>query len=642
MRSRRLWQGVAAIAGAMLLVAGTLTALDYAENHAPMRVYRSDLPNATDTGEVALLQRLSHGGTADVADLAAAMRFVQGGNDCSDFRLITLLRALYAHEGQFTPRARRALRDLFAHVRYWMDEPGMNAMVYWSENHQILFAASEFLAGQHYPRERFVDGRTGAEHRAAARARILFWLEQRWRFGFSEWNSHYYAEDIAPLSNLIDFAQDDEVTAKARIVLDLLLLDIATGTVRGEFIATSGRLYENNEKTGDEGIRRVLRHAFLGENRPDDARGIEINFLLSGYRTPAVLAAIARDPEPMISRTSFGRDLDELPADPSLATPERHIMALWGMEAFSNPRAIDSTLAFVRAHGLFANPYFGPLKAVNYRVLAATGMLPVLSRALDLPVNGLVLSRANVITYRTADFAMSTTQNYAPGTFGNQQHVFHVTLDQGVTLFHTHPAVLPHDPPPFGNSPGYWIGNGRLPLSCQEGAVNISLYDVPETPGFGRKYALAFTHLYAPLRRFDRVVLERNRLFLRHGNALLAVSASNPLERAGDSEIIQRGHRTVWVTEASSLRNETFEAFVSRVRKAATFTGDGVDYRMGRQVFSGAFGTGCRINGAALDTAYPRYESRYARIPREPTAVGIDFAGHTLALDFARQRRIEH
>ena len=66
-------------------------------------------------------------------------------------------------------RARQAILNF----KYWMDEPGHDSMCYWSENHQILFAACEYLAGQLYPNEIFSnDGRKGKEKQERARIRI--------------------------------------------------------------------------------------------------------------------------------------------------------------------------------------------------------------------------------------------------------------------------------------------------------------------------------------------------------------------------------------------------------------------------------------------------------------------------------------
>lgn len=632
----------ACMAAAFALGVGLTAAVTVADMRAnrAIVVRHSYTPNATDTGETRALIRAARGERVEAADLAAALAFVDQRNDCADFRLATLLRLLLAHDAAMTPDARAALMRTLRGFRYWMDQPGQDGMVFWSENHQILFASAEYLAGQRLPNDTFSDGRTGGAHRDAARARILFWLEQRWRFGFSEWNSHYYTEDIAALANLIDFAGDEDVRRKAAIVLDLLVYDLASQSFHGEFIATSGRLYENNKKTGDVAIRRVLAHAFGQGARLSDATGLEANFLASSYRTPAVLRAIAGDESDAVIRASYGRDLSELARDGRLRTPDERIMALWGMQAFTNPEAITHSLRAIRAYGLLSNAYFAPFARLNYRAISATGALPLLSRTLDLPTNGVALTRADTYTYRTADFAMSTAQAYRPGAWGNQDHIFGVTFGQGVTLFHTHPAVRPGDPPPNGNAPGYWAGTDTLPLSCQDGAVNLSLYRLRERPGFGRAYALDFTHLYAPRARFDRVEEDGRRLFLQHGHALVAVIAGAPLERAGGDEYIQRGAAQFWITEASTIRRERFEEFVARIRAAnVRFENGQLSYNSGARTLSARFGQGCAIDGTPLDTHYSRIDSPYAQAPRDPQAIRITHGGRALSLAFDAMTR---
>lgn len=626
----------------IVLVPTGLTAVEYYRN-SQLATVHSTTANAVVTGEVDVLRQLEAGGTVGVHDLDEVAAFVEGRNDGSDFRLVTLLRILYSHERVLSRPVLDRLRDLLVGFRYWMDEPGVTPAAYWTENHQIIFAADEFLAGQRFPTARFSDGRTGAQHRAAALGRISFWLEQRWRFGFSEWNSHYYGQDIAALSNLIDFSHDTDVVRGATIVQDLLFFDMASQSFHGTFTATSGRLYGKNKEHGDEGIDRIMAHAFAGADVTAAATGIEINFLLSGYRVPPVLLAIAHDPGDAVITSSTGRDLGELAHDASLTDTDRRVMAYWGMEAFTNPETIEFSMEYIQDHDLFANPFLAGFRKLNYSLLTLTGALPAVSEQLDLPTNGTALTRANTYTFRTADFSMYTAQEYRAGGFGNQESVFGMTLDDGVTLFHTHPAVLPDEPPPNGNSPGYWTGNGRIPLSCQDGAVNLSLYRLPEDPGYGRAHQLTFTHLYAPLPRFDRVVVSGRHLFLRYGNALVAVTAANPLTRHGDDEIVQHGADTYWVTEASSTRSESFEEFVDRVRGAsATLDGGTLSYRSKGRTMTASFGTGCAVDGTPLRTSYPRHGSAYATVRRDPSTYRIEFGGHALTLDFARRARVSH
>lgn len=637
------WKRLTLIAAITIAAVGSaaswITFEDYRANRA-IEVVQSDTPNSAVTGEVELLKRLVRGESIATNDLAAVVAFVDARNDGSDFRTITLLRAAYAYGASFEPAVEETIRQLLLGFRYSMEEPGADPMIFWSENHQILFAASELLAAQRYPDATFADGRSGGEHYASARDRVLFWLEQRWRFGFSEWNSHYYGEDVAALSGLVDFVEDQEVAIKATMILDLLLLDIATHTFRGEFIATSGRLYENNKKLGDPAIRRLVRHAFVAPVSPDEATGIEINFLLSGYSVPAVLRAIAAGGDPTIITTGTGRELGELGLDPMLGDADKWALAAWGMESFTNPETIENSMHYIRARGLFANPALSPLRQLNYRVLLSLGALPLLSRTLDLPTNGIALTRADVYTLRTPDYMMSTTQAYRPGEYGNQEHVFGVTLDEGVTIFHTHPAVREGDANPNGNSPSYWTGYGRLPISCQDRSTNLSVYRVPRTPGFGRPYVLDFTHLYAPLSRFDRVVMEGNRLFLQYEDAFIAITAAGQLEKIGDSEIIQRGYDTFWVTEVSSLSVETLESFAARVRTAAIdFDSGHLSYNSGKGALAASFDSGCAIDAQPFGTFYMRHSSDYAQIEEGQAEYLVEHEGHTLVLNFDALKR---
>ena len=64
----------------------------------------------------------------------------------------------------------------------------------------------------HYTKLYENDGKTGAEHMELGKERLNIWLKQRYDYGFIEWYSNtYYVEDIGPLSNLIDFAGDEDI-----------------------------------------------------------------------------------------------------------------------------------------------------------------------------------------------------------------------------------------------------------------------------------------------------------------------------------------------------------------------------------------------------------------------------------------------
>ncbi|MBQ3127636.1 MAG: hypothetical protein IJC13_01205, partial [Clostridia bacterium] len=75
--------------------------------------------------------------------------------DCADFRAQMLFK-IYK-DCPLSDRCSALIKSTFLGFKYFMDEPGDDSMCYWSENHQILFAVSEYLAGQEWPDEIFTN-----------------------------------------------------------------------------------------------------------------------------------------------------------------------------------------------------------------------------------------------------------------------------------------------------------------------------------------------------------------------------------------------------------------------------------------------------------------------------------------------------
>src|SRR5690606_33994625 len=117
--------------------------------------------------------------------------------------------------------------------KFWYSDPQPEGITddkwYWSEHHQIIFYAIEYLLGQEFPDETFgITGWTGAQHRERAGQRIRRWLWHKARFGFDEWHSNvYYQKDVTPLLTLVEYAGDPDIATGAAILLDRVLLDVA-------------------------------------------------------------------------------------------------------------------------------------------------------------------------------------------------------------------------------------------------------------------------------------------------------------------------------------------------------------------------------------------------------------------------------
>ena len=186
--------------------------------------------------------------------------------DCSDFYLVGLLGALlrYRDEPAFPVELNVQIQQCALNFKYWMDEPGDDAMCYWSENHQILFHTCQVLAGQLFPDQTFPNvNQPGHWHRRKGEERALAWLHKRAAGGFREWDSNVYFEhDVLALSHLADLAENPELAEMAAVVLDKLFFTMALNSFRGVFGSTHGRTYAPYIKSGrlelTSGLSRLL------------------------------------------------------------------------------------------------------------------------------------------------------------------------------------------------------------------------------------------------------------------------------------------------------------------------------------------------------------------------------------------------
>lgn len=592
------------------------------------------------------IEKLAAGEAADESQILAVLDFIDARYDCADFRLVCILRSLFDFARLISPPTLARMKQTVLGFKYWMDEPGEDSMCYWSENHQLLFAVCEYLAGQLYPDEIFMnDGKTGQAHRDKAKKRLDFWLETRFCFGFVEWHSNtYYEEDIAPLSLLVDCCEDTQLSAKAEMLLDLLLLDMAAHSYKGLFCATSGRCYEAQKKDPfKQDVLDIAGKAFgQGNISRYDYTRLSADFILNRkYRVPEVIVEIARSREPMTIRDSMGLSLGEVAQHfPNRNDMNGRGMYLWSMEAFTNTESIDLTLRIFNAWKLRHNDFLKNISMVNIPVVRSIGILPLVVRLLNPVTQGIAIQRANSYTHRTQDYMLSTAQQYHPGEFGDQQHIWQATLDGGIAVFSTHPGAAFFDDNARNFSPSYWVGNGINPHAVQHENVCLCLYDLNRRKGLLEKERLWFSHAWFPAARFDETVLEGRLAAGRKGGGFVALLTTQDMERADENELIQRGHVTGWAVVMGRAAEETFEAFVARMRSCTLRLHEKtMCVQVGGRDYMLEYGKGLRVDGAHIEVDHPRLDAPFAQAPREPEAYEVAYAEKRLRLDWRSQHR---
>ena len=235
----------------------------------------------------------------------------------SDIDLVGLLgmAGRYIEEPGFPQALVGPLQDCFLNYRYWMDEPGADAMFFWSEDHQILFHTCEILAGQLLPDETFPNaGLSGSQRRAQGEERALSWLRKRAAGGFREWDSNSFFEEYAlALSHLVDLAEHDNVRELAAVVLDKMLFGLAVNSFNGVFGSSHGRtlapFIKDAYQEPTSGISRLL----WGKGIFNRSIGGTVSLACAAnYQLPPIIEAIAIDPaEEIWSRERHAGQLEE-------------------------------------------------------------------------------------------------------------------------------------------------------------------------------------------------------------------------------------------------------------------------------------------------------------------------------------------
>jgi hypothetical protein len=608
------------------------------------------------------LARLAAGGTPHEGVFHAALVFIDARKDCSDFVLHGILRLLASRELDtnhlLTTDLLSRAKLTILNFKYFPNEPGIDSLCTWTENHYILFTSAAYLAGQMYPDEIFSNsGETGKQKMELNRPRILRWLDLRFHTGFSEWLSHvYYDEDLTALLVLYDFASDDEIRRKAEMVLDLLVFDMALNSFKGVFGSTHGRAYENTKKwASNEGTTDASKLLFGTGIFSGFDNMSAIAFALSGYRVPKVVESIASDGH-FENRQRMGIKLAEMEKWGIHPDNFEDGMLYLTLEAYLHPRTIENTIRMFDTCNWWENSFLDSFKPYRglLKVLGAVGGLPLLARFLERDVCRNTREEVNIYTYKTPDYMLSTAQDYRKGYGGDQQHIWQATLGADAVCFTTHPAKIE------GVTPNYWAGNGMLPRAAQYKNVAIVVYNIEKIPALYVPIKHFFTHAWLPKDKFDEVVEKNGWIFARKRNGYLALRSQNSYvwgtyriengdpkgfkkSLGSDTEIIAHGAQNIWLCQMGRKAEDgAFADFVENVSAAeVTFSGMNVEYQS-PAVGTIRFGWNQALSVDNVEVQlndYRRYDNPYSQTDFNADEIKVTDGEHVLTLNWISGER---
>jgi hypothetical protein len=520
--------------------------------------------------------------------------------DTGDFDINDFLYLWYPFRDELSPELRQAIEDHLLSFKYWWTEPTPDGIIdsqyYWTENHQIIYAANEYIAGQAFPDEVFTNsGMTGTEHMEHAEPIIRRWVELRSRFGFAEWLSNvYYMEDFIGLNLLAEFSDNEELATLASMGLDMLFVEIASHTQAGALGSTHGRSYMKDKLTAlDEDNFDMSKLLFddteYSYQHVDTAVWMAMD---QQYRVPEAVRSIALSDEVAVVKQRQSLPLDPLaPIDEN--DPEApygfdfrdpdDLMVWWGIGGQFPWQVVPLSVETMAQYDLWESDLFkraGNLKPIVDS--STTEELQELGLTLARQLNSGLLSEASSYTWRAPEVMLSTAQCWRPGSRGEQNHSWQATLDAHAQVFTNHPrADVPLLDEPNANE-GYWTGDGGMPCSVQVDNVGISIYapQYQADTSLGDFDYLPYTHAFFPTERFDEVVEQDGWVFGRKGDGYVALWSYRPTawreydlateHTRGLTEhfdlIADGGPDNVWITEVGRAADyESFDAFIDAI-----------------------------------------------------------------------------
>jgi hypothetical protein len=585
--------------------------------------------------------------------------------DCADFVMPAFLSMLYLYKDSalLSKENREIIKQAILGYKYAMDDPNEDkyGVCYFTENHQALFAASEYIAGQLFPEEIFTNNRQkGSWHRDRGEGRVRQWIDWRAKLGYSEWLSNgYYSEDLLALVLVYGLSEKEDLRKAAGKLIELTLFDIAVNAYNGNLGASNGRAYVGPTLRPELSATSSICKLFWGEGSYEAVSLGTVALAVFDYQCSAAVRNVALDKSAVINRERMSINVEDSKKYGLDPANYNDIMFYWGQQTFLHRDVIENSMKL-------CPPWLGMRPSIDahwekYQILEKVGFKPevieplmqnslVEGKAYDPDIACCALTQTDIYTYKTAYYNLSNSQDFRKAKVGYQQHIWQASLGDRAVVFTNCPGSAD-----YRDRPNIFAGNRFMPRTVQHKNVLLAVYRTPtESAHF------FFTHLYFPQREFDQVREEGGRIFGKRGGAYVAVYSSIPGKwQRPDPELYKTlypinwedefkfakpwqytvpKHATVYVCEMGDEQvNGSFDQFVASFKNAA-FSGDtfGFTYDSPSQgKMSFGWSEPLKVNNEEIQIhSYKRYDNPYCQTEFGAKSYHISCGGEDIKLDF--------
>jgi len=315
----------------------------------------------------------------------------------------------------------------------------------------------------------------------------------------------------------------------------------------------------------------------------------------------------------------------------------RDVMFWWGMTGYVPPQVVTASFDLVDTYNLWEGGE--PWNQLGFlRFLVGSPLLVTISELFEPLTRGVVLESVSTYTYRTPYYQISCAQDYKPGSWTGQVHVWKATLDQSAYVFTTYPGGLDGD-----YMGGAWTG-GFIPRATFHENVGIIQYRRPRVPLLDEILFVDYSHAYFPRTRFDEFVQTGSWTLGRKGDAYVALYSQHPTEWAeeNDYELIADAKENVWIVELGDIEhNGPFAAFVTQTEEAVVTVDGSVTYGSPSQgTIQVGWSGPMLVQEEEVDLGpYRRWDNPYCQQEFGEGKAVISLDGRELELDFLSPRR---